>query len=121
MASAKLPAMPAANRRGGGASGIGGRSRSSVEPSTRKTGGRPSRWQGNLLGGEKGSRFAHGRLLCFADTSTDYFNRTTTPVTTSAAAHTQSTLNHAVRSRPSPSLRYTIHAASVITARYAAV
>src|SRR5262245_16381971 len=51
----------------------------------------------------------------------DYLTSTTKPVTTSAAAHIQSRLNQAFRRRLRPSLRYTTHAASAITVRYARV
>jgi hypothetical protein len=50
-----------------------------------------------------------------------YVSSTTPPVTTSAAAHSQSKLNQAVRSRLSPSFRYTTHAASIVTVKYASV
>ena len=50
-----------------------------------------------------------------------HFTRTAMPVSTNAPAHSQSMLNQALRRMLRPSFRYTIHAASTITVRYAAV
>jgi IS30 family transposase len=46
-----------------------------------------------------------------------YINNVTEPVTTSAAAHMKSRLNHAVRRSARPNLRYTTQAIRPVTAR----
>jgi hypothetical protein len=46
-----------------------------------------------------------------------YINNVTEPVTTSAAAHMKSRLNHAVRRSARPNLRYTTQATRPVTAR----
>src|ERR1700751_453480 len=50
-----------------------------------------------------------------------YIRNVTTPVETSATAHSRSTLNQALRSTTNPTLRYTIQAIMPVTAKYPAV
>ena len=87
---------------------VGGALSGALEGSIAGTGGRVKRRGCS----RPRPRFARGIL--------HHFNRTTMPVSTNAPAHSQSMLNQALRRRLRPSFRYTIHAASTITVKYAA-